>query len=459
MNINKKVKLPFYLGLVFGSLNIAIAGDPLKDAVMELDIEPESKIQEVELLDLGGNECLDWVSSKGWQLGENYKKSGDMYFVQIGSGIIQAPPGHKNYINSRQNAYTKAMLDAKGNIISSLSITIEREIKLQVKEGQFSSERNKPSTGKAAAIWDKTLSLLNSELDARLKENGVIDSTDAEQQRKAKEIAQNTLNSESFQDSIKTAAAMRLKGVRRVFVNESIKKGKQGEICVVALYSSKTMELADAIVSGELSRAPKGKPGKPLKSQLPNWKSPTGVRQLMNTYGTEMRRDEDGVYHLIAYAQSGTATSSKMSSSIALNKATTRAMAELATFAKESAKLTEALESAEKSSELTGNTVNYESQEAYQKDLSSVTSPINFSGAKRIGQWAAKHPVTDQIIVGSIVEWSTKSASAAQQTKHALYNTSGSGGQESQQRINQSSYGQSKSFSGSAEGGSSEEDF
>jgi hypothetical protein len=459
MNMKKRIKITLYFSVLFGHINIALAGDPLKDAVMELDIKPEAVIQEVELLELGGNECLTWVESKGWQLGENYKKSGDMFFIQVGSGRIQAPPGHPNYVNSRQNAYTKAMLDAKGNIISSLSMTIEREIQLKVKEGQFGSERNKPPAGKVGSIWDKTLSLLNSELDSRLKEQGVIDATDAEKQRKAQDIAQKTLNSESFKDMINTAAAMRLKGVRRVFVNESVQKGKQGEICVAALYSSKTMELADAIVTGDLSNAPKGKAGKPIKSQIPSWKTPSGVRQLMNAYGTEMLRDEDGTYHLIAYAQAGTRTDSKTSRNIALNKSNARAMAELATFAKENAKLTDALESAESFSELSDKTVNYESHEAYQRDLSSITSPINFSGAKRIGQWAAKHPVTEQIIVGTIVEWSTKSASAAQQTQHALNSTSGSGNQNTRERIDESSYGQSKSFSGSAQGGSSEEDF
>ena len=458
MNIQYINKLSIYSGLLLGLLNTAIAGDPLKDAVMELDIKPEANVQEVELLDLGGSECLSWVESKGWHLGENKKKSGGIFFIQVGSGRIQAPPGHPNYVNSRQNAYTKAILEAKGAIISSLSLTIEREIKLNIKEGKFSSEYKKKPTGKIQTIWDKSLSLLDSELDKRLKDNGVIDTTDAEQNRKAKEIAKNTLSSEDFKDMIKTSAAMRLKGVRRVFVNESVQKGKQGDICVTALYSSKTMELADSIVTGNLSIAPKGKAGKPITSQIPGWKTGAGVRQLMNTYGTEMLRDEDGVYHLVAYAQAGPRTTSKNSLSIALNKATTRAMAELATFAKENAKLTDALESAENMSELSDKTVNYESHEAYQKDLSSVTSPINFQGAKRIGQWAAKHPVTGQTIVGAIVVWSTKSASTAQKTKRTLNSRSGSGNNSSQ-GINTSSYGQSKSFGGSASGGSSEEDF
>ena len=291
MNIKQTVILVAYGALTYGLLGTAIAGDPLLDAVSELDVKPEAQIQEVELINLSGSECSDWVAGKGWSLGENHKKSGGMFFVQIGSGRIQAPPGHPNYINSRQNAYTKAMLDAKGNIVSSLSVAIERELQLKVKEGQFSSERNKKPAGKVASIWDKTLSLLNSELDAKLKEQGVIDVTDAEQKKKAENIARNTLNSESFRDMINTAAAMRLKGVRRIFVNESVQKDEQGEICVAALYSTKTMELADAIVSGDLSLAPKGKVGKPINSQIPDWKTQSGVRQLMNTYGTEMLRD------------------------------------------------------------------------------------------------------------------------------------------------------------------------
>ena len=269
-------------------INPALASDPLLDAVTELETKPEASIKEVELLNLSGSECMDWVGGKGWQIGENRKRSGDMFFVQIGSGRIQAPPGHPNYVNSRQNAYTKAMLEAKGNIVSSLSVTIEREIQLQVKEGQFASKSETKPAGTMSSIWDKTLTLINSELDTRLKEQGVIDISDAEQKRKAEEIAQNTLNSEEFKDMISTAAAMRLKGVRRVFVNESVQSGEQGEICVVALYSGKTMKMADAIVTGDLSHAPKGRVGKPLRDQIPDWKTSSGVRQLMNAYGTEM---------------------------------------------------------------------------------------------------------------------------------------------------------------------------
>lgn len=451
MGFNKVFASTFIL---FGCFSAAYANDPLKDAVMELNFQADSKIEEVELLELGSNKCISWVNQKGWTLGENKKKSGGVFFVQVGSGIIQSPPGERNYINSRQNAYTKAMLDAKGEIISSMSITAEREIRLNIKEGQFGSERNKNTAGKTASLWDKSLSLLNSELDEKLKEKGVIDTTDAEQQRKAKEIAEDTLNSESFKDMIKTTSAMRLKGVRRVYVNESVKKGKQGDICVAALYSTKTQELADAIVSGNLSLAPIGKTGKPLILQIPDWKKGSGVRKLMNTFGTEMLRDESGTYHLVSYAQSGTATNSKNSLSIALNKASTRALAELATFAKENAKLSSALESAENLSELSGGSVSYDSHEAYKKDLSSVTSPINFEGANRIGQWAAKHPVTGQAIVGVIMSWSAKSAAAAKQTKANISNS-----RNKNTRINSSSYEQSKSFGGSAAGGSSEDDF
>ena len=55
--------------------------DMLMDIVIELETPPESKMNVVESIDVGGEACDNWVSSKGWRLGENYKKDGNLVLV------------------------------------------------------------------------------------------------------------------------------------------------------------------------------------------------------------------------------------------------------------------------------------------------------------------------------------------------------------------------------------------
>ena len=442
-------KLLFFVFLL-SALSVAKAAESLMDIAMDLNIEPETGMEFVELINGEGGICSDWIADKGWEEGDNKKKDGGFFFVQVGSGIIAAPPGHKNYINSRQNAFSKAMLTAKGNIISSIAQTVESELMLSVKQGSFTEDES-IKKNKLMSSFNKAVDLLNAELDEHLKEKGLINATEAEKESLAKQKLIGILNSEKFRQITQTSAAQSLRGVRRIFVNESIMKGEQGEICVVALYSTKTMQLADAIVSGDFSLAPKGKKGKKLKDQIPNKKTQDGLRQLLTTYGVEMLRDEEGEFNLVSYAQAGPQTKSKTSLKIAYDQSKIKASAQLASFANENASLKERQESSEASNEYGNDVIDYSSVAAYEKDLQSITDPIVLEGLKRFGKWAAKHPATGQIVTGSIMVWSASSAKAAQKSQTTLISDSVS--DESQ------TFDQADSFSGSSAGGSSENDF
>jgi hypothetical protein len=342
------------------------------------------------------------------------------------------------------------MLTAKGNIISSIAQTVESELMLSVKQGSFTEDES-IKKNKLMSSFNKAVDLLNAELDEHLKEKGLINATEAEKESLAKQKLIGILNSEKFRQITQTSAAQSLRGVRRIFVNESIMKGEQGEICVDAFYSTKTMQLADAIVSGDFSLAPKGKKGKKLKDQIPNKKTQDGLRQLLTTYGVEMLRDEEGEFNLVSYAQAGPQTKSKTSLKIAYDQSKIKASAQLASFANENASLKERQESSEASNEYGNDVIDYSSVAAYEKDLQSITDPIVLEGLKRFGKWAAKHPATGQIVTGSIMVWSASSAKAAQKSQTTLISDSAS--DESQ------TFDQADSFSGSSAGGSSEDDF
>ena len=63
----------------------------------------------------------EFIASKGWVEGLNTRPDGSKFFIAKGSGVIQAPRDSQSYIDSRVNAFNKAMLDAKKAMVEYLS--------------------------------------------------------------------------------------------------------------------------------------------------------------------------------------------------------------------------------------------------------------------------------------------------------------------------------------------------
>lgn len=441
----------------------------LQQEAEELNTPAEAKTQSGGMLDLGCGPCQDWISEKGWREGKNLKRNGSYFFVQSDSAVISAPPGHRNYVNSRQNAYVKALMNAKGKILKFIESELSREVTFDQKEGKFTWEKEAaqkkaetPEESALQAIKRKTLALINVTLDEKLQEKGTDpNSKNPADQETAKEVVQEVISSKKFKDIVKSSSQQQLKGVRRVFVNESIKKGEQGEICVVALYSPKTMAMADAIFS-DPSLAPTGTPNKPIKQQIPNWKTSEGLSELLSTFGTQMLRDENGQFHLIAYAQSTPKSKSKTSQNLAIQKARLRAEGELRSFCQEYAVLNDAIENHESASELTDAMQNYEGDDAFEKKLVSISGPAKINGIRQLGVWGAEHPLTGQIIIGSIVSWSPSDDQSAKDMKAQMNVQARSSKKTSANNTNSfksDALNAKGSYRRSASGGSSEEDF
>ena len=471
----KRTVLIIAFSALLGTSSAMAASDEvlkgLRQEAIELQTPSDSQIQTVEMIDMGCSACKNWMRDvKQWNEGYN-EKGEETFYVYTDSAVIAAPPGHPQYIVSRQNAYAKAFLKAKGKIIQNLETAISREIKYSEKEGKFLIEEQQPDdetqTAQAeesslSAIKRKTLALVNAYLDEKLKQKGVEPNPQNQpDSRKIDQVAEVVLNSDRFSEIVKSSAQSQLKGVRRIYVHEAVKAGKQGEICVVALYSPKTMAMADAIFK-DPSLAPIGIPAKSIREQVPDFNKPEGVLKLISTFGTEMLRDEHGQFHVIAYAQSAPKSESLQSLKLAEEKARQRAMGELRGFAQEYAAMDSMLQESEKSSELASAMENYESAEAFEQTLSSISPLKAFSGVSSYGSWVARHPQTNQIIAGAIVEWSPKSSTASARIKDTMNSTEPasavSKGQQSQ-TFAPGAYKAQKGYEGSASGGSGNEDF
>ena len=77
----------------------------------------------------------EFISSKGWVEGINTKADGSKFFIAKGSGVIQAPKNSQAYIDSRVNAFNKAMLEAKKAMVEYLGVDIATETAKEYAEG------------------------------------------------------------------------------------------------------------------------------------------------------------------------------------------------------------------------------------------------------------------------------------------------------------------------------------
>ena len=162
----KLIRLCCVASLISGATSLAASTVLANDDLLDLDAEVE-----LELESIGGitSVCDDHVAAKGWD------KPGKPFSVSVGTGIVSVAPGHANYINERQNAYDKAVLEAKGLILEALRAKVTREVATRL----FADDLPQAATaeGEAVAVdnrdlasaFEKSLELVHRELDQELE--------------------------------------------------------------------------------------------------------------------------------------------------------------------------------------------------------------------------------------------------------------------------------------------------
>lgn len=480
--INRKISngvvLAFALCVFFAPhfQNTAIS----QQVVNEFTILPAGEIVEDLSLDIPGQRCLDWMGKpkgrsfpNGWKENKNQKPDGSHFFVAMGDAKISAPVGHPNYISSRENAFDKAFLKAKGAMVEYRAQSIAQETKLMIMEGEFS----RPESSKKTATPDpanpekdegmsgafaKTLKLIHDELDKELQTRGI-------DQKGAKKVPEKViekeidkiLNQENFKKLTETVAKGQVKGARRMYVSESAKPGEKGSICVVMLHSPKFEQLADALLARDVSMVPRMAPGRPIEEWLPHPKK--GVRQLMNSYGIETHRNEKGLLVVVSFSQAGARNKNAVGSAISI--ASKRATGNLRAFISEQMNVKTKTENSENAKELENNMSSYLGGDAQMAQWSSRSKPFKITGVSVLFRWAAKHPTTSQIIGGAVVTWSPDDMQFGERLDSSANslpvrnNSRQTNGQSREKRFSTQDYNRRQGGGGEREGGTSEQDF
>ena len=174
--VNRKM---FYAALFAGlSLGVMAQQEPGQGAVPEAEVSTQQAISEEQDVMSMIKDCLVKDGKKynniEMQEGENIRKNGELFFISIGTGTIEAPRSHRQFAASRVAAYNKAMLAAKRNMVEHLKDAIQTETEHMYAEGSFSApssaEQPKPDD---SSTLGKIHRLINAKLDKALRAEGI----------------------------------------------------------------------------------------------------------------------------------------------------------------------------------------------------------------------------------------------------------------------------------------------
>ena len=407
------------------------------------EITEAATVQALRVTDL----INDYLNSKGWSEGENAMGSGSSrktFFVAVGVGTIAARRDSGGYVSSRYNAFQKAFLAAQKDMVQFLEADVSAAVASSYSEPSAAREQERLDTlmregmtleaAKAqvgalsadieeyaqfqsgATAATQAEKLLRFEIHNALRERGFDPNQPVDQQQLASILTQ-----EQFQSAVRIVANSRVAGLQAFKIFEVLPEGNQGQIGVVAIFSDRLHNLANALFTGNYDLVPEGAPRKPLKEQIP-----LDEKALLSTFGVTAKVDENGQLALVAYGQAGAKTESSRSLSAAEEKARVAAIAQIRFFAGAMVKTLEETASSETMMELSSGIVDVVTDESYEEKIEVFAGPMKISGLKTIHRWNTKHPLTGHFIAGQVVAWQPSSAQLAKEMKQQLNGASSS---------------------------------
>ena len=262
-------------------------------------------------------------------------------FVAIGIGYSSMSNTSQQIHNARQNAFSKAMLNAKAEFVRALGTEITVSMQNVVSENTMPDidptimveEAIKKTTGAVADMSEfaKIKELINLKLNAQLKENGYDEAASVEEKKKA---MIKVLESDVFESSMQQSAQSYLSGFQTWKTFEKGNAGDKNEISVVAIWSDKLQELASHIKNYNPQTFPikEGKT-RTLKEQLPL----NNAKVLRATFGARMYYNEKGEMSIVAFGHQAPIKEGKdRLFNNACKKARNQANAQLTLFVNES---------------------------------------------------------------------------------------------------------------------------
>ena len=370
-----------------------------------------------------------FLNSKKWKRGRNVKADGTPFFIFVGDGEISANRDSKTIHDARYNAFLEAFNEAKTEYVKYLGLQITTELSAKTYENNMpdamAEDAIKTAVGTETGQFDKLKKLISVKLDNALKNEG-YDPNLADS--KKEEIRKKVLRSREISNFFTATAQSTISGFQSYKIFEGAGSGERGSITVIALWSPKLNQLAQAIRGGS-TNVPTGAAQKPIEEQL-NLDDANG---LLASFGTNMYVNENGNLVLVSYGHASPSIENDPGSlSTACDIATDRGYANIVQYANEQIiyeNMRKDIDKAETFEQAGAQA--YESMQGREyNNFIKSNSKMNLVGQNVIGTYPIKNPslysATDCV---AVVEWSAEGVSAANQSKKEMQSSgSNSGG-------------------------------
>ena len=187
--------------------------------------------------------CFDYIDNKGWSEGENTRK-GKSFYVGVGIGSSGASMQQVSYIDSIQNAFIRAQMNAKTDMAESQAKQITSEISNEFvqsfKEGVkpvdiITNNDLEAQNYDDLSVYQKMKLLIHQKLNESIsKENkDKVGENERELQREIDGI----LSQNVFRDSIEATAASNIRGMKVVYSNLSAKpNSNKTNVCLSLIH-------------------------------------------------------------------------------------------------------------------------------------------------------------------------------------------------------------------------------
>lgn len=414
-NINQLLAIQLLLvGLMSGAATAADA------PALELE-------QQLDAVDLPGSisgtrSARDLIQDyfnarKDIQEGEFKLPDGRTAVIWTGIAPIDAPTGSAGFGQARWNAFQKAMLDVKGScakyqasqIKTSLEVTYSKPDAKRAEEdaaklrGEGLSadgatkvaqaiNNDNPARGEAGTLNTPSLytqKIVTNKLEADLRGKGIDPNQPVDQSKIAA-----VMNSAKFSEAVNLEAVAKCSGLQALMTVENTPQGRKGEIGVIAIWTEKLHAIAEAFGTGNWKLLPQGEPGKKLPEHLPK----TNTAYLA-TFGTQMVRDENGQYVLLAFAQVTPDSESLREVDFAYRRADLMASGLIRQFIGEQIALSEDLLNADEATEFRDGSESYLNGTAFESKIKAVGPRIKVAGMTTVGRKETRHPAANTPVV------------------------------------------------------------
>jgi hypothetical protein len=327
--------------------------------------------------------------------GTNTKK-GRVFLIGHGMAVVGAKPSDKNFMDSRNTAYAKALLVAKSDLAEAMKtdLSSSRSLIAFSVDGEI-PDRLKEEIVEPLSIMDKINTLSDLALDDQIKKYNP--SWDGKNKSKDEKINLLASSVERYKETLSSRAEMFLQGATPIFNAEGMEDGNY-VVVVGMVWSWKSTMVAESIYNPSVAPPIGRENSQTIKERLNNLSD----KELAASLGVRIWWDENGLPVIISFAQAkGTG-----SPIIAKKRTALRARTQIAQFVAENV--------VSNANEMGGEEIQFNDDDSYNDfnlgefdiNIKAESKKVQVSGLGSVLYKKITHPNSEKKIIVNVIMWS-----------------------------------------------------